>query len=54
MPVHHRAHLQAGRHCPGVFLIDLPCSIPQVVEALLYYAEESDEALWRDRIIYIP
>lgn len=54
MPVHHRAHLQAGRHSPGVFLIDLPCSIPQVVDALLYYAEESDEAVWRDRVVYIP
>jgi Domain of unknown function (DUF5615) len=54
MPVHHRAHLEAGRHCPGVFLIELPCSIPLIVEALLYYAEESDEDLWRDRIIFIP
>jgi hypothetical protein len=54
MPVHHRVHLEAGRHCPGVFLIDLPCSIPRVIEALLYYGEESDEALWYDRIVYIP
>src|SRR4051812_48055872 len=29
MPVHHRTHLEAGRHFPGVFLIDLPCSIPK-------------------------
>src|SRR5262245_37564374 len=54
MPVQHRAHLEAGRHCPGVFLIGLPCSIPQIVEALFYHAEESDEALWRDRIMLIP
>jgi hypothetical protein len=54
MPVHHRAHLEAGRHCPGVFLIDLPCSIPQIIEALLYYAEESETSLWYDRILYIP
>lgn len=54
MPVHLRAHLEAGRHCDGVFLIDLPCSIPQIIEALLYYAEESDPSHWQDRITYIP
>jgi hypothetical protein len=53
-PTHHHDHLQAGHHSPGVFLIALPYSIPQIVEALLYYAEGSDAALWRDRICYIP
>jgi hypothetical protein len=54
MPLHHRAHLEAGRHCPGVFLIELPCSIPRIIEASLYYAEESDEDMWRDGIVFIP
>jgi hypothetical protein len=54
MPVHHNAHLQAGRHGPGVFLLGMPCSIPEVLEALFYYAEESDDTLWRDRITFIP
>ena len=54
MPVHHRVHLEAGRHSPGVFLIELPCSIPRVVDALLYYAEHSGEGFWRDSIVYIP
>jgi len=38
----------------GVFLIDLPCSLPEVIEALLYYADESDEAAWHESIVYIP
>jgi hypothetical protein len=37
-----------------MFLIDLPCSIPGVVEALFYYPDESDADLWRDAITYIP
>jgi hypothetical protein len=54
MPVHHRVHLQAGRHCPGVFLIELPAAIPRILDALFYYAEESDDDLWYDQLVYIP
>ena len=54
MPVHLGAHLDGGHHSEGVFLIDLPCSIPRIIEALLYYADEPETSLWRDRISYIP
>src|SRR5262249_21013057 len=43
MPVHHRARLQAGRHCAGVFLIELPSSIPRILEALFYYPSFAEQ-----------
>lgn len=48
------SHLDDGHHCEGVFLIDLPCVIMQIVSALLYYADDPETSLWRDRISYIP
>jgi hypothetical protein len=48
------AHLRAGGHLPGVFLVNLPCSIPYVLEALLYYGTESDEEEWHDQCTHIP
>ena len=54
MPGHFAAHLGAGHHSPGVFLIALPCSIPEILEALFYYADASDEGLWWDRVLFVP
>ena len=54
MPRHLAAHLGAGHNSPGVFLVALPCSIPEIVEALLYYADASDKNLWRDQILFVP
>jgi hypothetical protein len=47
-------HLWAGGHVPGVFLIELPCSIPQILEALFYFATESEADDWQDLSIFIP
>jgi hypothetical protein len=54
MPGHFAAHLHAGHHSPGVFLIALPASIPKILEALFYYADSSDDDLWRDQILFVP
>jgi hypothetical protein len=54
MPGHFAAHLGAGHHSPGVLLVALPCSIPEIVEALFYYADASDKNLWRDQILFVP
>jgi hypothetical protein len=54
MPGHFAVHLDAGHHSPGVFLIALPASIPEIVEALFYYADASDDDIWRDQILFIP
>ncbi|MGP0062401.1 MAG: hypothetical protein ACLQGP_02200 [Isosphaeraceae bacterium] len=53
MPGHFAEHLAAGHHSPGVFLIALPGSIPAILEALFYYADASDDDLWRDQIHFI-
>jgi Domain of unknown function (DUF5615) len=54
MPGHFAAHLPAGHHSPGVFLVALPCSIPDILEALFYYSDASDKSLWWDRILFVP
>jgi hypothetical protein len=54
MPGHFVVHLDAGHHSPGVFLIALPASIPEIVVALFYYADASDDDIWRDQILFIP
>ena len=54
MPGHFAAHLDAGHHSLGVFLIALPISIPEILEALFYYADASDDDIWRDQILFIP
>jgi hypothetical protein len=36
MPGHFAAHLDAVHHSPGVFLIALPASIAEILEALFY------------------
>jgi hypothetical protein len=54
MPETLARHLQSGRHLPGIFLIHLPGSIPQLTGALLYYATESGEDEWRDALVHIP
>ena len=51
---HFGAHLDAGHHSPGVFLIALPASIGEILEALFYYADASDDDIWRDQILFIP
>lgn len=54
MPGHFAAHLGSGHHSPGVFLVALPASIPAILESLFYYADESEEGAWNDRILFIP
>jgi Domain of unknown function (DUF5615) len=54
MAGHLAAHLQAGRHCPGVFLLR-PSSRPsQIVSYLALVAHASDAWEWVDRIEFIP
>jgi hypothetical protein len=54
LPWHLTAHVRGGRHVPGVFLIELPCSIPKALEALFYYATESRDDDRRDQVAFIP
>jgi hypothetical protein len=54
MPGHFAAHLASGRLSPGVFLIALPVSIPEILEALFYYADAADDDTWSGQILFIP
>lgn len=54
MARHLRAHLDAGRHCPGILLIRPGCSVPAIVEFLALVAHASEPHEWRDRIEYVP
>jgi hypothetical protein len=53
-PGHFAAHIDADHHSPGVFLIPLPAYVPEILEALFYYADASDDDVWRDQILIIP
>src|SRR5205823_6168517 len=54
LPQHLATHLQAGNHCPGVFMLRRGSRLSQVVNhlALVAYAREACE--WQDRIEFIP
>jgi hypothetical protein len=54
MPSHLAAHLKAGRHSPGVFLLRGGFSRSQIVNALVFYAHAGDPNFVRDRCEYIP
>jgi Domain of unknown function (DUF5615) len=54
LPQHLAAHLQGGRHSPGVFMLRRSSRPSQAVAhlALVAYASEAWE--WQDRIEFIP
>jgi hypothetical protein len=54
MPDHLNAHLAAGRHSPGIYLVRREASIADVMEYLLLAAYVSVPEEWLDRIVYIP
>jgi hypothetical protein len=54
MPVHLAAHLESGRHVPGILTLDLTESTGTIVLELRDIAELSFEDEYQDRIEYIP
>jgi hypothetical protein len=54
MAGHLADHLQAGRHCPGVFMLRRGSRLSQVVSHLTLVAYASEAAEWQDRIEFIP
>ncbi|MHB1424932.1 MAG: DUF5615 family PIN-like protein [Gemmataceae bacterium] len=54
MPGHVVAHLQAGHHCAGIFIIRPQATIPQIVDYLVIAAYTSDPAILQDRCEFIP
>jgi len=54
MPGHLKAHLDAGHHSPGVFLVRPGAGIPALLEFLALVTHASQPAEWQDRIQYVP
>jgi hypothetical protein len=54
MPAHALAHLQAGRHLPGLMILHPVCKIPAVIAALVLHDQACDPADLVDQIVYIP
>jgi hypothetical protein len=48
------AHLQAGHHSPGVFLLRAASPVSQVLDALVLAAHAGDPLAYRDRVQHIP
>jgi hypothetical protein len=48
------AHLQAGHHLPGLFILRAPWTIPAVIAALVLYDQACDPADLVDLIVNIP
>lgn len=51
---HLVAHLQAGHHCPGLFIIRPKATIRQIVDYLAIAAYTTDPSVLRDRYTFIP
>jgi hypothetical protein len=54
MTSHFRAHLAAGKSCPGLLIVSQGALIGHVVEALVYVWALSDPADLRDQAYYLP
>jgi hypothetical protein len=53
MPRYLNMHLNAGRHCPGMFLLARESKTETIVEFLVLAAHASDPSEWRDWINYL-
>lgn len=54
LPDHVADRLRAGRHCPGVLLIRVHVSIPDVLEVLELVAHAGTPDEFRDLVLYVP
>ena len=54
MPVHLRDHLAAGRHIPGIFILNPGMSKGETIDdlTLIWAASEASEHV--DRLSYLP
>lgn len=54
MPVHLRDHLAAGRHCPGVFILNTNLSWGSQIDDLELIWQAADISEYRDLIMHLP
>jgi len=53
MPVHLTDHIAAGRHVPGIIILNPTFSIGQNIEQLILIAEASFEDEYQDQIVHL-
>jgi hypothetical protein len=54
MPAHLARHLQAGRHSPGVIVLDSSSGMRDILDALELIAHAGDPADFQDQVRYVP
>jgi hypothetical protein len=54
MPAHLAAHLRAGRQSPGIFLLRVGFTLPQIVDALVFYAYAAGPHFIQNSCDFIP
>jgi hypothetical protein len=54
LPGHLANHLGAGRHSPGILVIRLSATVPEVLEYLVLAAYAGDPAEYQDTLRHIP
>jgi hypothetical protein len=54
MPAHLAAHLDSGRHVPGIFIVDTRMSVSAIAEELWLAALFSLADEYRDQMRYLP
>ena len=54
LPAHLARHLQAGRHCSGIFIIRPRTATQDVLDDLVLKAYAGDPAVYADCITFIP
>lgn len=54
MPVHLNDHIIAGRHIPGIFILNPNLSTGQNIDELMLIAECAIDGEYQDQIIHLP
>jgi len=54
MPAHFRAFREDGLESPGVFLIPQSLDVGTAIEQLLFIWLASEQADWRNRLVWLP
>lgn len=54
MPRHLVDHLDAGRHIPGILVLNLSVSMGETIAQLMLIAGASAEDEYQDLIVYLP
>jgi hypothetical protein len=54
MPVHLRAHLDAGHHVPGILMLNPEMTLGEIIDELLLIWGASEVEEYRDLLLYLP